>query len=67
MVIQPNMTPQQSYQYGLRQGRYSKNIGSLSRITRLYSLVPNDIRLQLLLTELNNCIGSTYNTCVEGG
>ncbi|GGB66473.1 hypothetical protein GCM10007199_35950 [Fictibacillus barbaricus] len=67
MVIQPNMTPQAIVSIWTETRKVFEKYRLPVTDNSLYSLVPNDISLQLLLTELNNCIGSTYNTCVEGG
>lgn len=67
MVIQRNMSPQAITEIWVETNKVFKEFKVPVTNHSLSSLVKDDISLQLLLTELNNVIGSTYTTCIEGG
>lgn len=67
MVIQSNMTPQAIVSIWAETLKVFESYGLSITDNSLSVLVQDDTRLQSLLYELNDRIGSTYNTCVEGG
>lgn len=67
MVIQPNMTPQAIVSIWTETTIVFELNGLSVTDNSLSSIIQDDARLHSLLTELNKCIGSTYNTCIEGG
>ncbi len=67
MVIQRNMTSLAITEIWAETNKVFKKYKVPVTNHSLSSLVQDNMLLHLLLTELNNLIGSTYTTCIEGG